>query len=173
MRGPISALDAEGETIEIAPDEDGDLVAYVFKTLADPYAGRLNLFRVYSGVLKGDSQVTNVTRKGKERIGQLLVPKGKEHEQVDELGAGDIGAVAKLKETRAGDVLDVWSTGGGGYGHPHARSPEAVLDDVLDGLLSIEKAAADYGVVVDPHTLEIDQAATQALRTDARAEGAA
>ena len=105
MRGAVRALDDEGETIEIAPDEDAELVVYVFKTLADPYAGRLNLFRVYSGVLKGDSQVSNVTRKSKERIGQLLVPRGKDHEQVDELGAGDIGAVAKLKETRAGDVL--------------------------------------------------------------------
>ena len=105
MRGPIKALDAEGEEIEIPPDEDGELVAYVFKTLADPYAGRLNLFRVYSGVLKGDSQVTNVTRRAKERLGPLLVPQGKEHQSVEEMGAGDIGAVAKLKETRAGDVL--------------------------------------------------------------------
>jgi elongation factor G len=105
MRGPITAIGDEGEEIEIEPDEEGELVAYVFKTLADPYAGRLNLFRVFSGVLKGDSQVTNVTRRAKERIGQLLVPSGKEHEQVEELGAGDIGAVAKLKETRAGDVL--------------------------------------------------------------------
>jgi elongation factor G len=105
MRGPMKALDGEGEEIEIAPDEDGELIAYVFKTLADPYAGRLNLFRVYSGVLKGDSQVNNVTQRAKERIGQILIPRGKEHEQTDELGAGDIGAVAKLKETRAGDVL--------------------------------------------------------------------
>ncbi len=105
MRGPVKALDAEGEEIEISPDEDGELVAYVFKTLADPYAGRLNLFRVYSGVLKGDSQVTNVTRRAKERLGPLLVPQGKEHQNMDEMGAGDIGAVAKLKETRAGDVL--------------------------------------------------------------------
>ncbi len=105
MRGPVTALDEEGEEIEIAPDEDGELVAYVFKTLADPYAGRLNLFRVYSGVVKGDSQVNNVTRRAKERIGQILIARGKEHEQTDELGAGDIGAVAKLKETRAGDVL--------------------------------------------------------------------
>jgi elongation factor G len=105
MRGPMKALDGEGEEIEIAPDEDGELIAYVFKTLADPYAGRLNLFRVYSGVLKGDSQVNNVTQRAKERIGQILIPRGKEHEQIDELGAGDIGAVAKLKETRAGDVL--------------------------------------------------------------------
>ncbi|MGH2984374.1 MAG: elongation factor G, partial [Solirubrobacterales bacterium] len=105
MRGSVTALDPEGEEVDIAPDEDGELVAYVFKTLADPYAGRLNLFRVYSGVLRGDSQVTNASRRARERIGQLLVSEGKEHEQVSELGAGDIGAVAKLKETRAGDVL--------------------------------------------------------------------
>src|SRR3954454_10491775 len=105
MRGPVTALDGDSEEIEIAPEEDGELVAYVFKTLADPYAGRLNLFRVYSGVLRGDSQVSNVTQRAKERIGQILIPRGKEHEQTDELGAGDIGAVAKLKETRAGDVL--------------------------------------------------------------------
>ncbi len=105
MRGPVAALDGEGEEIEIVPDEDGELIAYVFKTLADPYAGRLNLFRVYSGVLRGDSQVNNVTQRAKERIGQILIPRGKEHEQTDEVGAGDIGAVAKLKETKAGDVL--------------------------------------------------------------------
>ena len=105
MRGAMTVLGEDGEEIEIAPDEDGELVAYVFKTLADPYAGRLNLFRVFSGVIKGDSQVTNVTQRAKERIGQLLIPRGKEHEQTDEVGAGDIGAIAKLKETRAGDVL--------------------------------------------------------------------
>jgi elongation factor G len=105
MRGPVTALGEDGEEMEILPDEDGELVAYVFKTLADPYAGRLNLFRVYSGVLRGDSHVNNITQRAKERIGQILIPRGKEHEQTDELGAGDIGAVAKLKQTRAGDVL--------------------------------------------------------------------
>jgi elongation factor G len=105
MRGALTALGEEGKEIEIPPDEGGELVAYVFKTHADPYAGRLNYFRVCSGVLKADSQVTNVTRRAKERVGQLLVSQGKEHQQVAELGAGDIGAVAKLKETRAGDVL--------------------------------------------------------------------
>jgi elongation factor G len=105
MRGPVEALDAEGNEIEIPPDGDGDLIAYVFKTLADPYAGRINLFRVYSGTITSDAPVTNVTRRAKERLGPLLVTHGKENEQVKELGAGDIGAVAKLKETRAGDVL--------------------------------------------------------------------
>src|SRR5688500_589996 len=105
MRGALPGLDAEGEEVEIAPDEDGDLVVYVFKTLSDPYAGRLNFFRVLSGTLKSDSQVHNVTQRGKERVGPLLIPHGKEHEQVTEMGAGDIGAVAKLKSTHAGDVL--------------------------------------------------------------------
>ena len=77
----------------------------MFKTTADPYTGRINMLRVYSGVLRSDSQVVNVTRGAKERIGQLSAPRGKEISTVDELGPGDIGAVAKLRETRAGDVL--------------------------------------------------------------------
>src|SRR4051795_2588071 len=105
MRGAIKALDGEGEEIEIEPDADGEPVAFVFKTTADPYTGRINMLRVYAGVLRSDSQAFNVTRKSKERIGQLASPCGKETSNVDELGAGDIGAVAKLKETRAGDVL--------------------------------------------------------------------
>jgi len=105
MRGPIAALGAGGEPIEVAPEEDGPLVAYAFKTTADPYTGRVNLFRVYSGTLRSDSQAVNVARQQKERIGQIGQPLGKETQQVTELGAGDIGAIAKLKETRAGDLL--------------------------------------------------------------------
>jgi elongation factor G len=105
MRGALTAVGEDGKEIDVSPDEDAELVAYVFKTLSDPYAGRLNFFRVLSGVLRSDSQVSNVTQRGKERIGPLLIPHGKDHEQVNEMGAGDIGAVAKLKETHAGDVL--------------------------------------------------------------------
>ncbi|MFP5387850.1 MAG: EF-Tu/IF-2/RF-3 family GTPase, partial [Thermoleophilia bacterium] len=105
MRGALAARGAEGEPIEIDPDEGGPLVAYVFKTLADPYTGRVNLFRVYRGTLASDSQAFNVSNGQKERIGQLGQPLGKELRPCPELGAGDIGAVAKLKETRAGDVL--------------------------------------------------------------------
>ena len=104
-RGAISIADGEGAETELEPDPGGPLVAYVFKTRADPYAGRINLLRVYSGALRSDSQITNVSQGRRERVGQLLSPKGKETEQVAELPAGDIGAVAKLKETRAGDVL--------------------------------------------------------------------
>ena len=99
-KGPVRAGD-----VTLEPREDADAVAFVFKTLADPFAGRINLFRVYQGVVKGDSQLVNCRVHAKERIGQLLVPQGKETAHADEFGPGDIGAVAKLKETRAGDVL--------------------------------------------------------------------
>ena len=105
MRGPLAALGGAGEGIEVEPDDDAPLLAYVFKTLADPYAGRINLFRVFRGTISSDSQVVNASRHQKERIGQLAQPLGKELGPVAELGAGDIGAIAKLKETRAGDVL--------------------------------------------------------------------
>jgi len=105
MRGGVRALDGDGNEIEVEPTEDGDPVAYVFKTTADPYTGRINLLRVYSGVLRSDSQAFNATRQAKERIGQLAAPCGKETSTVDELGPGDIGAVAKLRDTQAGDVM--------------------------------------------------------------------
>jgi elongation factor G len=96
-------LEVEGMTLE--PDESGEMFAYVFKTRADPYAGRINLFRVYQGTMSHDSHVLNTRAHSKERIGQLLVPQGKEVKHTDAFGPGDIGAVAKLKETRAGDWL--------------------------------------------------------------------
>ena len=79
--------------------------AFVFKTVADPFAGRITLFRVLAGELKPDSTLVNSRSHGKERIGQLLVLQGKEHVQTEALAAGDIGAVAKLKETVTGDLL--------------------------------------------------------------------
>jgi elongation factor G len=88
----------------ISVDGDGTS-AFVFKTIADPFAGRINVFRVLSGTLKGDSNIVNARAHSKERVGQLMQLQGKEHVQVAELGAGDIGAVAKLKETQTGDVL--------------------------------------------------------------------
>ena len=105
MRGSLGVLDGDGEAIEIPPDADGPLLAHVFKTTADPYTGRVNLIRVYSGTMRSDSQAVNVTRHQKERIGQIAQPLGEQLKPVAELGAGEIGAVAKLKETRAGDVL--------------------------------------------------------------------
>jgi len=96
-------LEVEGHTLEAT--EDAELFAYVFKTRADPYAGRINLFRVYSGTIKADSHLLNTRTHSKERIGQLIEFRGKDTPHVPEFGPGDIGAVAKLKETRAGDWL--------------------------------------------------------------------
>ncbi len=98
--GPLHA----GE-LDLEPDPAGELFAYVFKTRADPFAGRINLFRVYQGTMRKDSHVTNTRAHAKERVGQLLRFTGKEVQQVEDLGPGDIAAVAKLKETRAGDWL--------------------------------------------------------------------
>ncbi len=96
-------LEVAGMTLEAV--EEADLYAYVFKTRADPFAGRINLFRVYQGVMRHDSHVLNTRAHAKERIGQLLTFNGRETIHADEFGPGDIGAVAKLKETRSGDWL--------------------------------------------------------------------
>jgi elongation factor G len=97
------ALELGEMTLE--PTEDKELFAYVFKTRADPFAGRINLFRVYQGVLKQDSQVVNTRTQGKERLGQLLTFEGHQTGHANDFGPGDLGAVAKLKETKAGDWL--------------------------------------------------------------------
>ena len=96
-------LDVGEVTLE--PVEDKEMFAYVFKTRADPFAGRINLFRVYQGVVKQDSQVLNTRTHTKERIGQLLTFEGHQTGHANDFGPGDIGAVAKLKETKAGDWL--------------------------------------------------------------------
>src|SRR4029079_16150011 len=105
LPSPVQHGGLELEDMTLEPTEDGEMFAYVFKTRADPFAGRINLFRVYQGVMTHDTHVLNARDGGKERIGQLLVFGGKGTEHVEEFGPGDIGAVAKLKETRAGDWL--------------------------------------------------------------------
>jgi elongation factor G len=98
--GPL----AVGE-VELSPVADAELFAYVFKTRADPYAGRVNLLRVYQGTLRHDSHLLNTRSHARERIGQPILFAGKESIHVQEIGAGDMGAVAKLKDTYAGDWL--------------------------------------------------------------------
>jgi elongation factor G len=105
LPSPVKHGGLELDELTLEPSEDADLYAFVFKTRADPFAGRINLFRVYQGVMKHDTQVVNARTANKERIGQLLVFSGKDNAHVDAFGPGDIGAVAKLKETRAGDWL--------------------------------------------------------------------
>jgi elongation factor G len=89
----------------LAADPQAPLAVLVFKTSADPYVGRLTYFRVYSGVLKADSQVWNANKEAAERIGPLFFMRGKGQEPVERVVAGDIAAVAKLAETSTGDTL--------------------------------------------------------------------
>jgi len=92
----------KGSSVDVG---DATTAAFVFKTIADPFAGRINVFRVLAGSIKADSTVANGRAHAKERLGQLLTLQGKEHVATAEFVAGDIGAVAKLKETQTGDLL--------------------------------------------------------------------
>ncbi len=94
-----------GDTEERRPDSKEPFSALVFKTVSDPYAGKLTLFRIYSGALKSDSTIFNPNKDTTERIGQIFEMEGKKQHPVAEAVAGDIVAVAKLKETETGDTL--------------------------------------------------------------------
>lgn len=94
-----------GEEVTRAASADAPFSALVFKTMADPYVGKLSLFRVCSGVFKSDSQGYNVNKDASERVGQLFFVRGKNQEAVGQIGVGDIGAVAKLNVTTTGDTL--------------------------------------------------------------------
>jgi elongation factor G len=103
---PMIAVGPDGETtIERKADPDEPFAAFVFKTIADPYAGRLSVFRIVSGKLSGDGIFYNVNKDVKERYNQLLQMMGKEQKPIDGAEAGMIVAVAKLKETVTGDTL--------------------------------------------------------------------
>ncbi len=105
-RGSVKCLEAKsGEEVSCEPSEIEPLAALVFKTVADPYVGKLNLFRVYSGTLRADSSVYNSTKGKRERIGHVYTMRGKNQEETAEVVAGDIGAVPKLAETATGDTL--------------------------------------------------------------------
>ena len=106
VKATITAINPKTDDyVEINCDENDPLSAFVFKTIADPYVGRLSLFKVCSGVMKKDSMVKNVNKNIAEKIGKLYILRGKEQLEVDELRAGDIGAIAKLQNTSTCDTL--------------------------------------------------------------------
>ncbi|MCX5842922.1 MAG: elongation factor G [Deltaproteobacteria bacterium] len=105
-RGPVSGKKpATGDAEARTPEPSTPFSAIVFKTIADPYAGRLTLFRVVSGTVSADSTFYNSTRKITERFGNIFFPEGKNQKSVESLVPGDIAAVAKLKETATGDTV--------------------------------------------------------------------
>ena len=105
-RGPVQGKNVKTGELEIRePKEDGPFSAFIFKTIADPFAGKLSLFRVYSGSINADSTVYNSKKDVKERIGQIFLLEGKKQKPVGFASVGDIVAVAKLKETTTGDTF--------------------------------------------------------------------
>jgi elongation factor G len=95
-----------GETLRKVADSE-PMAMLVFKTMSDPFAGRISFFKVISGVVKNDATVENYTRRGQERLAHLSVMQGHKAIEVTELHAGDLGAVAKLRETLTGNTLGV------------------------------------------------------------------
>jgi elongation factor G len=105
-RGPVTGKKPGKDEVEIRkPEESAPFSALVFKTIADPYAGRLTLFRVFSGTVTSDSTFYNASRKITERFGNVFFLEGKSQKPVESLVPGDIAAVAKLKETTTGDTI--------------------------------------------------------------------
>ncbi|MDQ3645560.1 MAG: elongation factor G [Actinomycetota bacterium] len=123
-RAPAEGID--GEVREAKPD--APMSALVFKTMTDPYVGRLSFFRVYSGVLKGEGALHNASKKADERVGHVFTMRGKTQEQLGELRAGDIGAVAKLAHTVTGDTLAEKSAP---IVYPGIEAPEPLLPKAI------------------------------------------
>ena len=104
-RKSFKAKDASGKEVEVKIDANAPLAGFVFKTIVDPYAGRLSVFKIVSGTLSKDGSLYNVNKSAKERFTQLLILQGKEQKVIDQAGPGTIVAFAKLKETFTGDSL--------------------------------------------------------------------
>jgi elongation factor G len=109
LDGPVELArkSEEDDPVELSYDADGPFVALVFKTMADPFVGKLTIFKVISGTMRSDTPVWNVNKGKAERITNLFVPRGKRQEAVTELVAGDIGTLAKLQDTNTNDTLAV------------------------------------------------------------------
>jgi elongation factor G len=127
---PVKAVAAgANEETTVAASDSGPTAAFVWKTVADPFAGRITLFRVLSGTIKSDSTVHNVTKDTPERLGHLTLLQGKTPTNVPEIKAGDIGAVAKLKETLTSDLLADKSVA---FRVPSIKFPEPVLSYAIE-----------------------------------------
>jgi elongation factor G len=123
-RGPVTVVTKSGEEKQRACDPNEPLTAYVCKTVSDPYVGHITMFRVFSGKMRPDATVHNATKGTEERIGQLFTLRGKEHDTLSEVPAGDIAAVAKLAHTTTGDTF---STKDDPVLIPAAQMPEPLL----------------------------------------------
>lgn len=125
----LSEAGGKGNPVERKIADSEPLSIFVFKTLSDPFAGRINYFKVMSGVLKNDATVTNFNRGTSERFQHLQVMQGKSGMEISELHAGDLGAIAKLKETVTGDSLGDKASP---IYYPPARIPEPAITFAIE-----------------------------------------
>jgi len=132
-RAPFTGKPAAGDDSEAAVTrkvDDGEPAAImVFKTMSDPFAGRISFFKVISGVIKNDAALENYTRRGSEKLSHLSVMQGRKAVEIPELHAGDLGAVAKLRDTLTGDTLGVK---GSDIQIPIARMPEPAMTYAIE-----------------------------------------
>jgi elongation factor G len=126
---PFKGVDKTGNEVARPADEKGPASAFVWKTVADPFAGRITMFRVVSGALKADSNIYNKTRDSAERFGSLLALQGKTQTSMPEMKAGDLGAVAKLKDTLTNDTL---ADKNDAVAYPPIKFPEPVLSYAIE-----------------------------------------
>jgi elongation factor G len=127
IRGEVTSGNGEPPARKELDTEPTSL--YVFKTVSDPFAGRISYFKVFSGVLKNDATVTNFSRGSQEKLAHISVMEGKNAVPVSELHAGDIGAVAKLKDTLTGDTLGDKSAP---IQYPHVKLPEPAITFAIE-----------------------------------------
>jgi elongation factor G len=118
-----------GEEVRVAASEDGPASAFIWKTVADTFAGRITMFRVISGVVRSDSTLQNITKDVPERLGHIVLLQGKTQTNVPEVRAGDIAAVAKLKESQTSDVL---AEKGAAVTLPPIKFPEGMISYAIE-----------------------------------------
>ena len=142
-KGSEIGVDTNGDPVELAVNESGAAAAVIFKTIADPFVGKLSYFKVISGKMSADTPLVNMRTGAPERIGKVLIIRGKKQEEVPYVGAGDIGAVAKLQDASTGDTLC-------------APARKVVLDPV-------EYPAPSYSMAIYPKTKGEEDKVAQAL----------
>jgi elongation factor G len=145
---PVKAVDPKtGQPVERQASDGAPYAAFVWKTIADPFAGRITMFRVMSGSLKSDATVANLARESSERLGSLFLLQGKTQTPVPEIRAGDLGAVAKLKDTLTNDTLADKSA-------PVAFAPITFPQPVLSYAIEPKSRGDEDKISVAMHRLE-------------------
>jgi elongation factor G len=157
-RPPVT-VQAGDELVEVGCDPDGDCLAFVFDTVADPYVGHVSLFRVLSGTLRPDDHLVNTRSGADERLHNLFTLRGKEHLDVKEVPAGDIAAVAKLSATATGDTLAPRST-------PVVVEPLSPPEPVLSTAIKPRSQADEDKLAGALHRLVEEDPAVRVRRED-------